>query len=85
LVAQRALFLIDLQPAPLLTVLPAHYVLREVRQRVLLVRRPLGGGSILAVVLVQEHYLVLHYQVFYVGLHLTLALLIEETNHVGDL
>jgi hypothetical protein len=86
LVAQRALFLTDLQPAPLLTVLPAHYVLREVRQRVLLVRRPLGGGSILAVVLVQEHYLVLHYQVFYVGLHLmTLALLIEETNHVGDL
>ena len=82
MVAQRALFLTDLQPAPLLTVLPAHYVLREVWQRVPLVRRPL---SILAVVLVQKNYLVLHYQVFYVGLHLTLALLVEESNHVGNL
>ena len=76
MVAQRALFLTDILPASLLTVLTTHNVLRDVRQRVPLVRGP-RGGSILAVVLVQEHYLVLHYQVFDIGLHLTLALLIE--------
>lgn len=87
LIAQRALFLTNMQSSTLVTVLPTHYVLREVRQRVPLVRRPRGGGRpILAVFLfVQECDLILQYQVFDIGLHLTLALLVEEANHVGDL